>query len=78
MFHSTRTQWFPDRSHQHSSRLKVQKLRDQSESSSVFLRGCTHLVRSVYGMWGTEWVRSGYGAGTELGGFTGGGGLKLL
>ena len=29
----------------HDSRLKVQKLRNQSESSSVFLRGCTHLLR---------------------------------
>ena len=41
------------------SRLKVQKLRDQSESSSVFLRG-------LYAL-GTECVRSdGYGASTEL------------
>ena len=41
------------------SRLKVQKLRDQSESSSVFLRGLYTL--------GTECVRSdGYGASTEL------------
>ena len=61
-----------------NSRLKVQKLRDQSESSSVFLWGLytlgTECVRSA----GTEWVRSGYGAGTELGDFSGGGGLKLL
>ena len=52
-----------------NSRLKVQKLRDQSESSSVFLRGLyalgTHLVRSVYGVTGTELVRSWYGVGTE-------------
>ena len=42
-----------------TSRLKVQKLRDQSESSSVFLRG-------LYAL-GTECVRSdGYGASTEL------------
>ena len=41
-----------------ASRLKVQKLLDQSESSSVFLRGLyslgTECVRSV----GTEWVWS--------------------
>ena len=94
------------------SRLKVQKLRDQSESSSVFLWGLyalgTERVRSGYGARGfsrgrgvtagsrsknsatnqnravfsyggcTHLVRSGYGAGTELGGFPGGGGLKLL
>ena len=55
--------------HEYNSRLKVQKLRDQSESSSVFLRGLyalgTHLVRSVYGVTGTELVRSWYGVGTE-------------
>ena len=53
-----------------NSRLKVQKLRDQSESSSVFLRGLyalgTHLVRSVYGVTGTELVRSGYGAARSI------------
>ena len=52
------------------SRLKVQKLRDQSESSSVFLRGLyalgTHLVWSDgYGA-STELVRSGYGAAQSI------------
>ena len=56
-----------------NSRLKVQKLRDQSESSSVFLRGLyalgTECVRSA----GMEWVRSRYGAR----GFSRGGGVKI-
>ena len=47
------------------SRLKVQKLRDQSESSSVFLRG-------LYAL-GTEWVRSRYRAR----GFSRGRGVKI-
>ena len=56
-----------------NSRLKVQKLHDQSKLSSVFLWGLyalgTECVRSA----GTEWVWSGYGAR----GFSWGRGVKI-
>ena len=63
--------------HPNRSRLKVQKLRDQSQSSSVFLRGLYALGTECVRSSGTEWVRSGYGPGTELGGFPGRGGVKI-
>ena len=57
---------------QQTSTLKVQKLRDQSETSCIFLQYLCALGTECAWNKDTEWVRSWYGVGREWRGCEGG------